>query len=139
MELRQLVGEDYYRGYLSLMEQLTDVDKENITYDMFKSRVDGMNSIVYVIEDKGNIITSGTLIIEDKIIHGLSKVGHIEDIVVDYKYRGFGLGRKIIEKLVEISKEYGCYKTILNCSNDMVPFYQRLGFKQKNIEMSMYH
>jgi len=138
MEFRKLKASDYYKGYLSLLEQLTVVDKNKITYDMFEKIINKMNSSIYVIESKGQIVTSGTLVIEDKIIHGISKVGHIEDIIVDKNYRGHGLGKKIVDKLVEISKENGCYKTILNCSNDMVAFYEKNGFKQKNVEMSYY-
>ena len=35
MEFRNLQINDYYNGYLDLLSQLTEVNKENITFDKF--------------------------------------------------------------------------------------------------------
>ena len=48
-----------------------------------------------------------------------------------------GVGKTIIDSLVEIAKEEGCYKVILNCSNENVPFYIKCGFKLTENEMRM--
>jgi glucosamine-phosphate N-acetyltransferase len=31
--------------------------------------------------------------------------------------------------LIEFAKNRGCYKTILDCTDDVKPFYEKLGFK----------
>jgi len=31
--------------------------------------------------------------------------------------------------LLEFAKNRGCYKTILDCTDDVKPFYEKLGFK----------
>lgn len=39
-------------------------------------------------------------------------VCHIEDVVVDEKYRGYGLEKMLIETAIQCVKENKCYKTI---------------------------
>jgi glucosamine-phosphate N-acetyltransferase len=69
-----------------------------------------------VIEVNGKIVGAGSIMIEQKFIHGCGKVqyliqtGHIEDIVVCDSLRGKGLGKLLILKLTEIGKSLGCYK-----------------------------
>ena len=60
-----------------------------------------------MIEDTLNqkVIASGTVFVEEKLIRNYGKVGHIEDIVVSSKYRGYGLGKKMIELLSLIQEK----------------------------------
>ena len=46
-----------------------------------------------------------------------------------------GLGKMLIEKLKDLAVEKGCYKTILNCSEDNIGFYEKCGFYQKEVQM----
>jgi len=132
---------DYYRGYLDVLEQLTDVEKDKINYKDFCKRYDEMNNRninVYVIRSEKKIIGTASLIIEPKFIHNLGSVAHIEDVVIDINYRGNGLGKKIIDHIVNIARERNCYKIILDCSSNNVGFYKKCGFNDKNIGMSLY-
>jgi len=45
----------------------------------------------------------------------------------------------LISKLKEISIERGCYKTVLNCNNDNIDFYNKCGFSIKGVEMCVYN
>jgi len=36
---------------------------------------------------------------------------------------------RIIATLIELGKHVGCYKVTLNCNDEVMPFYQSLGFK----------
>jgi len=92
---------------------------------------------VLVTEKYGKIIGTGAVFIEQKFLRGGGKVGHIEDVVVDNRSREKGMGKAIVNSLVEIAKEEGCYKVILNCSNENVPFYIKCGFKLTENEMRM--
>ncbi|MDX1364833.1 GNAT family N-acetyltransferase [Arenibacter latericius] len=60
--------------------------------------------------------------------------GWVEDVVVDKTYRGQGLGRKLMEKLVDEGKKKGLSEILL-FSNDKrveaITLYKSLGFKQK--------
>ena len=96
------------------------------------------NNKIYCMKVDDNIIGFGTIIIEQKITHNLSFVGHIEDIIISKEYSGKGYGKKLINFLINIAKKYKCYKVILNCSEDNIGFYEKCGFNKKNIEMSIY-
>jgi glucosamine-phosphate N-acetyltransferase len=86
----------------------------------------------------GKIVGTVTLLIETKLIHNMGKVAHIEDVVVDKNYRNNGLGKQMIQYAVSLSKEYGCYKTILDCSDENVSFYQKCDFEKRDNMMAIY-
>ncbi len=139
-QVSKLDKNDYHRGFLNLLEQLTTVDADKITFERFCEHYDKMSSDVYVIRDisSNRIVASGTLLLERKFIHNLSSVGHIEDIVVDKDYRGLGLGKSMINHLTNIAKKEGCYKVILNCNRNNIAFYKKCDFKEKEVEMVRY-
>jgi glucosamine-phosphate N-acetyltransferase len=140
MIFRKLNSNDYSNEYFNLLGQLTEVDSDKITYNNFLEFINQLNDNhqIIVIEDDNKIIASGTLLIENKIIHGISKVGHIEDIVVDKNIRGLGLGKKIINYLTELANKNNCYKVILNCKESNCGFYEKCGFEKKELEMVKY-
>lgn len=140
MNLRRIENNDYYKDYLLLLEQLTIVEKEKINYEQFKNFVKNLsnNHIIIVIEDNNKIIGSGTLLIENKVIHNMGLVGHIEDIVIHNNYRKQGLGKKIIDELINISIQSNCYKIILDCNEKNSNFYKKSGFTKKEIQMVKY-
>lgn len=140
MDFRRIESSDYYKDYLLLLEQLTIVEKEKINYQQFKIFVESLsnNHIIIVIEDNNKIIGSGTLLIENKVIHNMGSVGHIEDIIIHNNYRKLGLGKKIIDELVNISVKSNCYKIILDCSEKNTKFYEKSGFTKKEIQMVKY-
>ncbi len=140
MNIRRLQLEDFERGYLHLLSYLTHVGEGH-----YITRFQEIQKLypylqIWVMEEpeKKKIVGSATLLIEPKFIHGCSKVGHIEDVVIDARYQGKGLGKVIVEKLKEICKEEGCYKVILDCSEKNRMFYEKCGFENKNLQMSCY-
>ena len=141
MNPRRLQIEDFEKGYLQLLTHLTEVgDGHYITRFQEIEKLYPYLQI-WVIEelDKKKIIGTATLLIEPKFIHGCSKVGHIEDVVVDNRYQGRGLGKMLVEKLVEIGKEEKCYKMIIDCSEKNKLFYEKCGFQNNNLQMSLYY
>ena len=57
---------------------------------------------------------------------------NIHDIIVDQAYRGSGIGRKLMEKCVDIAKERTYCKVTLEVRSDNYPaqmLYKSLGFK----------
>lgn len=141
--VRDLEAGDYHKGYLQLLSQLTKVgDYDEAT---FKARFDEMSKRsdtykVVIIEDldKRQIIATATLVVELKFIRGCAKCGHVEDVVVDSTYRGLRLGLRVIEALMAAAQELGCYKVILDCSEDNVPFYEKCGLTRKEVQMVKY-
>ena len=140
MEYRLLETNDYYKGFLQLLEQLTTVDSANISYDEFVNQYNKIKSLIYVICDTNTncIIGTGSIFIENKFIHKLGSVGHIEDVVIDSRYRSKGLGTMIIKKLVNVAKENNCYKIILDCDIKNTSYYEHIGFTNKGHCMALY-
>ncbi len=128
---------------LNLLSQLTTIynsDNKEISkteYTSFLNNIDS-NTHIFVLHDEKQLIGMATMIIERKLTHGGSNVAHIEDVVIDKIFTGKGHGKKLMELLVERAKLLKCYKVILNSSPDKIKFYEKCGFQQKNVEMSLY-
>jgi len=93
-------------------------------------------SITYrVAEVDGKIMAVASLITINKILHTGSRMGLIEDVAVGIEARGLGLGKLLIEDLKTIAIQKGCYKTVLNCSDDNIAFYEKCGFYKAENQM----
>lgn len=142
-EVRPLQSGDYQKGFLDCLSMLTTVGKmeEGDFLDRFhylKSHNDQYFTLVIEDLKLNRIVACGTIVVERKFVHNNGLVGHIEDIVTHRDYRGFNLGKLVIESLKHIGDLTGCYKIILDCSVKNVPFYQKCGFTQKEVEMALY-
>lgn len=158
--LRPLRDDDYSKGFLQLLSQLTKVG--DIDYGAFKSKVSNTNFVlmnlillcsldqfekmkdaktyfVIVIEDTDNetIVAATTLFLEYKFIHGAGLRGRIEDVVVSQSHRGQKLGKVVVDTGVELSRKLNCYKLSLDCRDELLPFYQSLGFKAEKGRANM--
>jgi glucosamine-phosphate N-acetyltransferase len=138
--IRELQVTDYDKGYLQLLGQLTVIDPSRISKEDFTNFVSGLSPIhkIFVIEDLNQIIATTTILIEPKLIHTMGKVGHIEDVVVDEKYRSRGFGKQMINHAIQFATDKQCYKVILDCVPDRVGFYIRCGFQPKGQFMAKY-
>lgn len=132
---------DYYNGFLELLSQLTIVDADKISYKDFCNHLKKISSKIIVLQrlNDNKIIATGSLFIENKFIHNLGSVAHIEDVVVLDEYRLNGLGKKIITELVQMARDMNCYKIILDCSDENIEFYKKLGFIKKAHCMAIYN
>lgn len=141
--VRKLNKSDYNKNYFELLKQLTSIDPNKISKSNFNKMLEGLGKkhLIYVIEDlkKNIIIGSITILVEKKIIHNLGTVIHIEDVVIHKDYRKKGLSNKLINLSKEIAKKNKAYKIILNCSDSLELFYNKHGFKKKNIQMALYN
>lgn len=142
MEFQKLNATHFSCGYLELLGNLTivgEIDKETWIQQLDEINLHA-NIEIYVLFNslENKVVANGTLLIEKKFIHQCGKVGHIEDIVVDPKCQGMGLGKKIVEHLKERAKEVGCYKVILDCDVKNSQFYEKCGFSAKGVEMAYY-
>lgn len=141
--IRHLQPADYNKGFLELLQTLTEVNKDDFTYEDFCNQIDKRqqcNTHTIVIEETSTnkIVATGSLVVELKFIHGLSSVGHVEDVVVDKSKQRQGLGKMIVNELVNLSKQNSCYKTILDCSENNMYFYLKCQFVKKDVHMVMY-
>jgi len=139
--IRELRKDDLWNGFLTTLDSLkqtSDIDR-NKAEKIFEKINSNPDHIIVVVELGGKIVGSTTLLIEPKFIHRGGLVGHIEDVVVDKNFQGQKIGEKIMKYLLEIAKNRGCYKTILDCTDDVKPFYEKLGFKHVANELRFDH
>jgi ribosomal protein S18 acetylase RimI-like enzyme len=61
---------------------------------------------------------------------------YICDVAVLPGYQGRGLGRELVSKLVELSKDHK--KIILYAARGKEPFYRKLGFKRMTTAMAIF-
>lgn len=128
-----MASDDYTRGHLEVLKVLSVVTDPG--FQAYQAHFESMLppvplaspkqqqtyyviSIVHRGTDK--VVATGSLFIERKFLRGLGAVGHIEDIAVSKDMQGKKLGLRVIQTLVHISETVGCYKTILNCSDENI-------------------
>ena len=141
IKIREIIEKDIENGFLETLDSLrktSDLDKK-IGKDILKKIISNPDHIIHVAEENGKIIGYTTLFIEQKFIHNGGKVGHIEDVVVSKEYEGRGIGFKLVNSLLEKARVMNCYKTILDCQDELIPFYERIGFKQESNQMRYNH
>lgn len=125
-------------GFLLSLSNLTQIGEISINdAKIILSKINNQNGRVYIAKNDREIIGTTTLLVEQKFTHQGGKVGHIEDVSVREEYEGNGIGSSLMKKAINEAKRFGCYKLILDCSDENIPFYERLGFYKKENEMRM--
>jgi ribosomal protein S18 acetylase RimI-like enzyme len=65
----------------------------------------------------------------------------VDEVVVAEKARGRGVGRALVEKLVQRASEAGCVEACLSVLPENTPareFYRSLGFEDEAVLMEMH-
>ena len=139
--IRELKEDDIQKGFLKTLDTLRQTSSitQEKALEIFKEIKINPKHIIIIAELNGEIIGTTTLLVEPKFIHQGGKVGHIEDVVVRKEFQGRKIGQKIIKFVLQIAKNQGCYKTILDCSDYVKSFYEEIGFKQHSNELRFDH
>ena len=128
LTIRLMDATDLNRGFLDALRalkpiELTEQQAIDVYRDRLKSRI---RTYVAVID--GSIAGTASVFIEPKFIHSGGVVGHIEDVAVHPSFQKHGVGRALVEHLLDVCRQFHCYKVILDCAEGVIPFYERLGF-----------
>jgi glucosamine-phosphate N-acetyltransferase len=135
MIIREFQQEDIEKGLLETYQEVWKIDEiSEITLHNFLAT----DNYMVVAEDEGEIIGTATLHFQRKLIRNGGIAAFIEDVAVREKYRGQGIGAKLVEHLIEEARKSGCYKVNLSCFPERVAFYERCGLKQESITMRYY-
>ena len=149
MIVRELVAEDFDRGFLETLSNLASVkglDAGSAKEIFFKILQNNVYRF-YVMEDiivhnmnddskkDSQIVGCITLLIEQKFIHDGGLVGHIEDVTTRKGFEGKGIGKALVNHALLEAKRLGCYKVLLNCKDTLTPFYNKSGFYTHQICM----
>ena len=128
MEIRQLQPSD--------IKQVIDLWTSSFsrTFDnpVNNNYLNDPNSITLVMSDNKAILGVASLHIIEKLTR---KLGLIEDVAVSKNNRGLGIGKKLVEKLIQTGKEKKCDKIVLSSSEKNSEFYEKMGFQKKELSM----
>lgn len=128
MEIRQLQSSD--------IKQVIDLWTSSFsrTFDnpVNNNYLNDPNSITFVMSDNKVILGVASLHIIEKLTR---KLGLIEDVAVSKNNRGLGIGKKLVEKLIQTGKEKKCDKIVLSSSEKNSEFYEKMGFQKKELSM----
>ena len=127
-----------YTDYDSYIKLINEFRKTSFSYIDFCNFVNNKHIIVILLIENNNIIGSGTILYEQKLIHNYGVVAHIEDVIISKEYRGKKYGKILIDYLIDEAKKNKCYKIILNCDKNVKEFYNKSNFNVSGLEMSYY-
>lgn len=133
------ITEKFYNEFINLVKSFRNT---NINYNQFINYINELSTFhdifLLIDEESENIIGCVTVLLEQKIIHDLQFVCHIEDLIINNIYKNKGFGSIILDYIKKYVREKKCYKIILNCDCNIKEFYIKNNFTSKNIEMSYY-
>jgi len=120
------------QDFITTLEALSEV---NMSVEETQEVFEDVNSHIYVALINERIVGTITLLVEKKIIHRGGKAGHIEDVAVHPDFQRKGIGEKIMNYAEEQAIEANCYKIMLDCSEQVQGFYEKLGYKKTDAGM----
>ena len=141
VRVRPLREADLGNGFLEALDALrpaSDLEPER-ALEVFRRLQRNPDCVVAVAEVGGRVAGAATLLIEHKFINRGGIAGHIEDVAVVAGQQGRGIGSALIRYLLARAEAAGCYKTTLDCADDVIPFYRRLGFRHRSNGMDYRH
>lgn len=114
----------------ALIPQLSNSAKP-LTYEGLLEIIKDNRMPILVVRDGGQLIGIGMVLIYRV---PTEKRARLEEIIIDEKYRGQGLGEKLSQTLIEIAKKERVSSIYLSSRPSRVvanKLYQKLGFEKK--------
>ena len=136
-KIRRLEVNDLEKGFLQTLTNLTAVDLTPEEAKIVFSKLDPNAHIFVAQNEQREIVGTATLFVTQRFIHKGGKVGHLEDLAVKKGFERKGIGSSLVRRVIEEAKKQGCYKLILDCKDENIPFYEKLGFKRKGNQMRL--
>lgn len=116
-----------------LFIQLTKRPTSNVD---IAAMLDDKKNFYAVLEKNDTLIGFGVLIMYH--IPSTGKVGRIEDVIVDEKYRGQGFGKLLVQKMISVARENGLVKLNLTSNSQRIAaqkLYETLGFQKRDTDV----
>lgn len=91
---------------------------------------------VFIAEHEDEIVGTFILYLLPNMTRNGRPAAVLENIVVDVRYRGHGIGREILAYARELARMHGCYKLSLTSNASRVDahaFYRRCGMMQHGV------
>jgi len=137
--IRKLDAEDFDKEFFNTLSNLSDIGNIDRHKAILAFNETSSNPVyhMFVAEDDGKVVGTVTLLIEQKFFRHLGKVGHLENVVTKKGHEGKGIGGQLVRHAVKAAKDLGCYKAILTCNENLIPYYEKHGFRTVGAEMRL--
>ncbi len=129
-EQLKIASQSALEGINKLLPQLSS-DEKPISFEYLARMLDDKNVAVFVIKDDEAIVGMATLVL---VPHPSGFEAFIEDVVIDEAYRGQGLGKQLMQEVLEEAKKRGVEYVELTSREIRIAankLYQSLGFKKR--------
>ena len=135
MEIIRLADRNDLNGLLPLYRELRPKDPE-LSPDIAIRRMDELLSNSYthliVVEADKQLIASCMLGLMPTLTNGARPVALIEHVITTHRYRGKGIGNKMLRFAIELAWSKDCYKVMLLSGVQRIEahrVYEKLGFR----------
>lgn len=130
--------------YLDAVDKFDYAIKHNADYYLWVATIDlnprpRTGAFTYMATYKPNVQVVGTAMmhLQHKLSYNCGTAAHLEDVVVDQKYRGQGIGELLVKTAIKTAKAFDCYKLMLTCFEKTVPYYRQFGFNRHDVGMKL--
>jgi glucosamine-phosphate N-acetyltransferase len=134
LSIRRVTIADF-DSILELLKQLwpnKTLDTEGMK-EMFSRNLQVPNQHYICAETESKIIGFCSLTIKNNLWQQ-AFLGNVDELVVDENFRGKGVGRTLLDKIIEIAKSQGCVRIELDSGfhrEKAHAFYRSLGFESR--------
>ncbi len=128
-------GQDDFENVLQLLRQLWPDKHLNTSAlrQVFDRALNSeMQAYVCATEDE-RVVGFGSLTVKNNLWQE-GYLGHLDELIVDSKYRGQGIGTEILEYLITIARKRGCRRVELDSAfhrKEAHEFYKQHGFENR--------
>lgn len=124
-----------FKAVFQLLRQLwPDKELKMIALQkVFERALDADTQIYLCATDGDNVVGFASLTIKNNLWQG-ANLGHIDELIVEEKYRGCGLGRQLLNEIIAHAKQRGCARVELDSAfhrKKAHHFYERHGFENR--------
>lgn len=103
------------------------LDKVSNSVEQMKAEKDFFKC--YIAEDNGEVI--GMALYYFVYYTWVGKALYLDDLYVKEAYRGKGIGKKLMQKMMEVAREEKCHRMrlqVLGWNSNAIEFYKKTGF-----------
>ncbi|TAJ15433.1 GNAT family N-acetyltransferase [Patescibacteria group bacterium] len=134
ISILETATEENLKELVRLSQQLHQDTRTTNAHEVL-SLIQSSGAFLVVAKDSEKIIGMGSLYVQQKIG---KRFAYIEDVIVDDTYRGKGIGRDIMNHLIETARVNGVRSITLTSRAERTAahsLYEKLGFVKRETEV----
>ena len=124
-----------FQGVFGLLRQLwpgKELERDTLR-QIFEQAVRARSRVLLQATAEGEVVGFGSMTLKMHLWHG-GLIAWIDELVVNERHRGLGVGKLLLEYLVELARERGCRAVELDSAFHRLgahAFYEEMGFEKR--------